>query len=39
MHEVNQNDLRMSHHLEVHRMFHDMAEALSEDQVKLRRLT
>jgi hypothetical protein len=37
--EVEQNDLRTHHHLEVHKMFHDVAKAFSEDQVELRQLT
>jgi hypothetical protein len=39
MEEAEQNDSRTHHHLEVHRMFHDVAEAFSEDQVKLGRLS
>jgi hypothetical protein len=39
MQEAEQNDSRTHHHLEVHRMFHDVAEAFSEDQVELGRLT
>jgi hypothetical protein len=39
MQEAEQNDSHTHHHLEVHRMFHDVAEAFSEDQVKLRRLS
>jgi lysyl-tRNA synthetase class II len=39
MQEAEQNDSRTHHHLEVHRMFHNVAKAFSEDQVKLGRLS
>jgi hypothetical protein len=39
MQEAEQNDSRTHHHLEVHRMFHNVAEAFSEDQVELGRLS
>jgi hypothetical protein len=35
MEEAEQNDARTHHHLEVHRMFHDVAEAFSKDQAQL----
>jgi hypothetical protein len=38
MQEAEQNILQTHYHLEVHRMFHNVAEAFSEDQVELGQL-